>query len=351
VIYLRILGSIVPHDGVKEFSPVGLLHLIVVLGLPAVTAMTKNAFMTQPQENSRANSGRVHKFLTSDLTVRASSVIATRVVDEMRSIQNSYPLATVAVGRSMVGALLMASHLKNTPELSLYFQGNGPLGRVFAEANYEGQVRGYCNNPQYIAPIEGGQIQIGQAIGIGLLTVTHHLSVGAEPHRGTVIIRSGEVGDDIAFYLEQSHQIPSVVALGVHLSQYGLVEAAGGILIELMPGHDEETVAKIENRVKEAPSISKRILEGASAEDLIRYYLSDFELMELEHPYPIQYHCRCTYERVLRSMVLLGADDLGELIDEKKPVDVACEFCGRHYQVLEEDLVKLRQEAYKGSLN
>ncbi len=307
--------------------------------------------MSQPVDNPKANQARVHKYLTTDLTVRASSVIATRVVDEMRSIQNSYPLATVAVGRSMVGALLMASHLKQSQELSLYFQGNGPLGRVFAESNYEGKVRGYCIHPQFQAPIEGEQIQIGAAIGIGLLTVTHHMHGSSEPHRGTVIIRSGEVGDDIAYYLEQSHQIPSVVALGVHLSPYGLVEAAGGILIELMPGHGDETIKQIEARVAKAPPISKRILEGATPEDLIRDYLGDFELMELDHDYPIEYHCRCSYDRVLRSMVLLGAEDLDDMIAEKKPTDVACEFCGRHYQVLVEDLIKLRQSAYKGSLN
>lgn len=310
--------------------------------------MSRSSDSNEPQP---AKSSRVHKFLTKDLTVRASSVIATQVVDEMRSIQNSYPLATVAVGRSMVASLLMASHLKNKQELSLYFQGNGPLGRVFAEANYEGHVRGYSNNPQLQAPVEGDQINIGSAIGIGLLTVTHHLPTGDEPHRGTVIIRTGEVGDDVAFYLQQSHQIPSVVALGVHLSAYGVVEAAGGILIELMPGHTEATVAKIEARVKNAASISKRILEGAKAEDLIRDYLADFELMELEHPYPISYQCRCTYERVMRSMILLGHQDLDKLISEKKPVEVCCEFCGRRYSVEEPDLIKIRQDAYKSSLN
>ena len=305
----------------------------------------------QDKAHSKDNANRVHKFLTKDLTVRAASVVATQVVDEMRSIQNSYPIATVAVGRSMVAALLMASHLKHNQELSLYFQGNGPLGRVFAEANYEGQVRGYSNNPQFQAPIEGEQIQIGPAIGIGLLTVTHHLPTSDEPHRGTVIIRTGEVGDDIAFYLQQSHQIPSVVALGVHVNPYGLVEAAGGVLIELMPGHSEQTVAMIEKRVRSAPLISKRILEGATAEDLIRDYLGDFELMELEHKYPIEYHCRCSYERVVRSMILLGTEDLDELIAENKAVDVSCEFCGRKYQVAEADLVQIRKDAYKGSLN
>lgn len=307
--------------------------------------------MAENQEPSSAlPTQRVHKFLTEDLTVRISSVNATAVVDEMRSIQNSYPIPTVAVGRSMVAALLMASHLKNKQELSLYFQGNGPLGRVFAEANFEGQVRGYCNQTKYQSPVEG-QISIGPAIGIGLLTVTHHLPGNDEPHRGTVIIRTGEVGDDIAFYLHQSHQIPSVVALGVHVNEYGLVQAAGGVLIELMPGHSDEMVAKIEENVRRAPSISKRLLEGATPLDLVRDYLGDEPLMELDHPYPIQYHCRCSIERVLRSVMLLGLDEIDRALADAKPLDVACEFCGRHYEVAHEELTKLRAELYKVSLN
>lgn len=303
------------------------------------------------EASPKSNPQRVHKFLTGDLTVRAAAVVATQVVDEMRSVQNSYPIATVAVGRTMVAALLMASHLKNGQELSIYFQGNGPLGRVFAEANFEGQVRGYCNNPRLTAPIEGANISTSEAIGIGLLTVTHHLPSGDMPHRGTVIIRTGEVGDDIAFYLHQSHQIPSVVALGVQVNAYGLVEAAGGVLIELMPGHSEETIAKIEKRVREAPGISKRLLEGATAEDILKDYLGDFDLMELEHPFPVQYHCRCSYERVLRSVVLLGIEEIDDAIAENKPLDVTCEFCGRPYEVSLDDLAKLRNEIHKTSLN
>lgn len=308
--------------------------------------------MTESENTSSSGPvQRVHKFLTDDLTVRISVVNATTVVDEMRSIQNSYPIPTVAVGRSMVGALLMASHLKNGQELSLYFQGNGPLGRVFAEANFEGQVRGYCNHPEFQSPVEGDQIKIGDAIGIGLLTVTHHLPGQAEPHRGTVIIRTGEVGDDIAFYLHQSHQIPSVVAVGVQVNAYGLVEAAGGVLIELMPGHSDEMIAKIEANVAKAPSISKRLLEGASPLDLVRDYLGDEPMMELDHPYPTKYHCRCSMERVLRSVMLLGIDEIDRAIADAKPLDVACEFCGRHYEVSTDEMGKLRTDLYKVSLN
>jgi molecular chaperone Hsp33 len=305
---------------------------------------------------SKEISPRVHKFLSEDLTVRASAVIATAAVDEMRSIQNAYPIPTVAVGRSMVAALLMASHLKQGQELSIYFQGNGPIGRVFAQADFEGHVRGYCIQPHFAAPIDGENISVGAAIGIGLLTVTHHLPTGDAPHRGTVIIRTGEVGDDIAYYLHQSHQIPSVVSLGVQLNAYGKVEAAGGVLIELMPGHTEDTVRAIEERVQAlskagGASISKRILEGATAEDLLKDFLGPAPLMELEHPYPVAFQCRCSYERVLRSMVLLGLDEIDLVIAEKKPLDVRCEFCGRAYEVAIHDLEKLRQDLYRETLN
>ncbi len=278
-------------------------------------------------------------------------VIATTVVEEMRQIQGLMPIPAVAVGRATVGALLMASHLKDTQVLSMYFRGNGPLQTLFAEASYEGKTRAFTANPNYAEPIKGDQILIGHAIGIGLLTVTHHLPTQSHPHRGTVIIRSGEIGDDIAFYLDQSHQIPSVVSLGVHLDTYGRVNAAGGVLIEMMPGHTEKMLEQIEARVQNAESISKLILEGATAQDLINEYLADFKLIELEHKHPIEYQCRCNVERMKRSLMLLGVDELDSIIREGQALDVNCEFCGRKYQVSTDDQQKIRDEVYRLSLN
>lgn len=297
-----------------------------------------------------ADSERVQKFLTEDLTIRAAGVIATSVIEQMRSLQNTYPIATVAVGRAVIGSLLMASHLKQGQELSLYFQGNGPLGTVFAEATFEGLARGYAANPQYLTPVEG-ELRVGPAIGIGLLTVTHHLPIGGLPHRGTVIIRTGEIGDDIAFYLDQSHQIPSIVSLGVHVDRYGRVQAAGGVLIECMPGHTEEAIEKLEQRARQGISISKRIMEGATAEDLVKDLLGDFPLMRLEHDFPIKYQCRCTAERVKRSVALLGLEEVDKLLTENKPVEVTCEFCGRLFSVSQEELRELRNALYRTSLN
>jgi molecular chaperone Hsp33 len=296
-------------------------------------------------------SERVHKFLTEDLTVRASSVIATQVVEEMRAVHNSSPIPTVAVGRAMVGALLMASHLKDSQELSLYFRGNGPLVSVFAEATFEGRIRAYCGNPVFEGDIPESGIKTGEAIGIGLLTVTHHLPVGGIPHRGTVEIATGEIGDDIAYYLHQSHQIQSVVALGIHVNRYGRVEAAGGVLIELMPGHTQATLDALRERVKSVQGISKRILEGATAKDLVQDYLADINMMRLEHDHPIEYFCRCSTDRVQRSVALLGITEVDDLISKAESLDINCDFCGKKYILGVPELEAIRKDLFKASLN
>lgn len=288
--------------------------------------------------------------MTEDLTIRASAVIATQVVEEMRTLQHTYPIPTVAVGRTMIGALLMASQLKQDQEVSLFFQGNGPLQTIFAEASFEGKTRAYTANPQFQADI-GEKIFVGPAIGIGLLTVTQFVPTQTTPQKGTVIIRTGEIGDDIAFYLDQSFQIPSVVALGVQLDVYGKVEAAGGVLIELMPGADEASIGLIEKRVQAALPVTQQILSGAQPVDLVKSFLADFKLIELDHDYPIKYECRCNVERVKRSLTLLGLDDIDEILSENKPVEVTCEFCGRKYEVPPADVAEIRQKLYRNSLN
>ncbi len=298
---------------------------------------------------------RIHKYLTKDLTVRAAVVDATQVVEAMRALQTSFPVPTVAVGRTMIASLLMASHLKQGQELSIYIQGNGPLSSVFAQASFEGKVRGVSSHPHLVVPpevaIKGEKIRVAKSIGIGLMTVTHHLPMTGTPHRGTVELATSEIGDDVAYYLHQSHQIPSVVALGVHLNEQGICDAAGGILVELMPGHTDETAAKIEARVRTSRAVSARLLEGASPNELINDLLQDFELIEMEHDYAIEYRCRCSRERVMRSVGLLGVKELDEIIEKGETTDVSCEFCGRKYVLSTDDIREVRQEVHRESLN
>ncbi len=291
------------------------------------------------------------KFISKDLSFRLAAVDATLVVREMQSLQNTYPLATMAVGRSMVAALLMAAHLKDDQEVSLYFRGDGPLEMVFAEANFEGDVRGYTPQPQLEMPLNNGRIDVGRAVGKGFLTVARTLPYQLQPHRGTVEIQTGEIGDDIAFYFQQSHQTPSVVALGVKVNAYGYVVSAGGVLIELMPGASEGLVEDLEQRVKAAGSISEAIEKGATAIDVARNFIGDIELLPIAHPQVPRYFCRCSVERVDRSLTLFPIEELQEMIDQKENIEVRCEFCGRLYVRDSAALMQVISVIKKGSLH
>ena len=209
---------------------------------------------------------KVHRFVSNDLTIRMACVDATDVVREMQNLQNTYPLATVAVGRAMVGAILMAAQLKDGQQVGLLFKGNGALGTVYAEANYNGQVRGFTPQPQYQPPSYDNGLSLKEALGFGTLTVARHQPFQKAPFQGTVEMTSGEISPDIAHYLHQSQQIRSLVNLGVYLDEFGKVQAAGGVLIEVMPGVEESVVEKIQaNADVFDANISELLVHGALA--------------------------------------------------------------------------------------
>lgn len=295
---------------------------------------------------------KVHRFVTNDFTVRIASVDATEVVAEMQKILGSHPLATVGVGRAMVGALLMAAHLKDGQEVGLLFKGNGPLGSLYAQASFEGNVRGYCPNPEYLAPVQEDALNLKKALGFGHLTVTSQQPFQRQPFHGTVEMASGEVGDDLAHYLHQSHQIRSLVNVGVYLDSYGKVKAAGGVLIEVMPGVEEELVEKIQDNYdgyKE--NVSKAILDGKKPHELVAPYLKGLLYTQIPHDYEIQYHCPCTSSRVMRALGTLGMADLDDMIEKNESAEVQCQMCGRQYKVSVEELSELQNDLRKGSMH
>lgn len=295
---------------------------------------------------------RVHRFVSKDLTVRIAAVNATDVVKHMQGLQNTYPLATVAVGRSMVGALLMASQLKDGQMVGLLFRGNGALQSVYAEASYEGNVRGYTPNPQYQPPNYENGLSLKEALGNGTLSVARHQPFQKQPFHGTVELVSGEIGQDIAHYLHQSHQIRSLVSLGVYLDTYGKVQAAGGVLIEVMPGVEDALVEQIQQNYEDwQPNISKMLMEGAQPVDLVKPFMAGIDFTELEHNHEIDYVCPCTKERVVRALETLGAEELQDMIDKKESADVTCQICGRPYSVTVEEIENIKERLYKDSLH
>lgn len=295
---------------------------------------------------------RVHRFVSNDFTVRAAAVDATAVVREMQELQKTYPLATLGVGRSMVGALLMASHLKEGQELGLLLRGNGPLASVYAEASFEGHVRGYCPNPQYHHPAPDLALNLGKALGHGTLTVARHQPFQKSAFSGTVDLQTGEVGDDLAHYLHQSQQIRSIVTVGVHLDSYGRVVAAGGTLVEVMPGVEDEIVQILEaNTGRQQESVTAKILRGASPHDLVGPLLEGLDHTEIPHDYSIKYHCPCTSDRATRALGLLGVEGIQDMLDKKENAEIQCQICGRQYELNQEELAQLRDRIRKDSLH
>lgn len=295
---------------------------------------------------------RVHRYVSNDFTVRVSAVNATDVVREMQKLQTMAPLPSVAVGRAMVGAILMASHLKEGQQVGLYFRGTGPLSSIYAEANHDGQVRAYTPHALYEPSEYGKDLSLKEHVGVGTLIVTRHQPFQKQPFQGMVEMVSGEIGDDIAYYLQQSQQIRSLVSLGVYLDAFGQVRAAGGLMIEVMPGVEEAIVEKIQkNAEKLTLNVSKALFEGARPDDLVRPYLDGIPYTELDHDYPLRYACPCDKDRVIRALETLGLEELQDMVSKEEEAEVVCQICGRPYKIPVADIEALRNRLYKNSLN
>lgn len=295
---------------------------------------------------------RVHRFVSKDLTLRIAAVDATEVVRHMQELQKTSPLATIAVGRSMVGALLMAAQLKDDQQVGLLFKGNGALRSVYAEASYNGHVRGYTPTPEYHPENYDNGLSLKDAMGIGTLTVARHLPFQKAPFQGTVEMVSGEIGEDIAHYLHQSHQIRSLVSLGVYLDSDGKVVKAGGILIEVMPGVEEEIVDLVQkNYDSKRPNISKMLIDGATPADLVKPFLEGIPFEELEHEKYIEYFCPCTKDRVIRALETLGEEELQDMIEKKEEVHVTCQVCGRPYDVTVPEVQSIKERIHRETLH
>lgn len=285
---------------------------------------------------------KVVKFLTDDKTIRASAIISTDIVREICNKQEARSMAKIALGRVTTGAILFASNLKSSQHIGLHFDGDGPLGGVFAEATFEGKTRAYCSNPNVMFDENDSSLSVARGIGKGNLHIVYSLPNKKNPYRGTVEIQTGEIGDDLAYYLHQSKQTPSIVAVGTTLNEEGDIKSAYGILIELMPGVTEESIEKLEKSAQSIKSITKVVEDGANCKDLVNLYLKDFGLVSIPHEHDITFQCQCSHSRMKRSISLLGYNPVNEMINKGEPVYGKCDFCGQKYHITEEDLHEIK---------
>ena len=286
------------------------------------------------------------RVIAKDAPVKAVAISATGIVERARAIHDTWPVATAALGRLLMGASMMGNMLKGEDNsITLRIRGGGPLGSVTAVSDSEGNVRGYVQNPAVDVPRKAhAKLDVGAAVGCdGDLTVIKDLGM-KEPYIGSVQLVGGEIAEDIAAYFFESEQIPTACALGVLIAPDQSVQTAGGYLIQLLPGADNECISAVERGIARVGAVSAKLDDGASPLELLKSVLSEFELDVLETS-PVEYRCYCSDERVSRALVSMGRDELLSLIEEQNGAELTCQFCDKVYSYTGEDLLRLLEEA------
>ena len=273
-------------------------------------------------------SDHIIRAITADGSVKAVAITGRDLVERARTIHTLLPVATAALGRTLLAASMMGDMLKeDNGALTLQIKGGGPLGTILAVSDCGGNVRGYVQDP-HVELMEKvpGKLDVGAAVGTdGSLTVIKDLGL-KEPYIGSIGLFSGEIADDIAMYFVESEQIPTACALGVLVDRDQSVLAAGGYLIQLLPGAGEDVIAKVEGSLMAAGPVTGLLRNDPDPEAMLRHALSDFDLEILERS-PIEYRCYCSRDRMERVLISLGPEELQAMIDEQGSADLTCRFC------------------------
>jgi len=281
--------------------------------------------------------------IAADGQLRAFAVTATRLCERARKTQDSLPAATAALGRVLSAAVMLAATIKEGERISIRVEGDGPVESIFAQAWPDGRVRGYLCNPKVNPPSRGGKLDVGRAVGKhGELYVIRDLGM-REPYVGRVQLQTGEIGDDLAYYFLISEQQPSAVGLGVQVQPDNSVSAAGGYIIQPLPGAGPEVIDRLEENIRQAPSPSEMIVELRKPETILDVVLAGlgWQLLEEIHP---RFYCGCTRAKSRRALRAMSVEDLQTMVEKNEPVQVSCDFCGRVYTFETEDIGEVLDE-------
>lgn len=289
----------------------------------------------------------------ADGFIRCMSAVTTNTVGEAARRHGTTGTVTAALGRTLTGALLLGAGQKEFDRLTVQFECDGPVRGITAETNARGQVRGYVREPLADAPLNAeGKFDVSAVVGGGMFYVTYEsgfeIGLYREPYRGSVPIVSGEIGEDFAYYLAKSEQIPSAVMLGVlvraRASGELFVEAAGGLMVQVMPGADEQVVAAIEATVSRTPHTTALIRAGAQPVDLLRTALGEvpFEVLEERE---VGFGCTCSYERAASLVSSIDGAELESMLREDKGASLTCHFCNETYRIDESALAEMVEKS------
>jgi molecular chaperone Hsp33 len=298
--------------------------------------------------------------VAADNQLRCMAAVTTNLVGEACRRHQTFPTASVALGRVLTGGLLLGSSLKDLEKITVHFHCDGPIGNIIAQADPYGKVRGYVSNPEADTTEMNakGKFDVRAVVGGGTLYVTRdagfEIGLFKEPYRGSVPIVSGEIGEDLAYYLAKSEQINSAVSIGVLMTvdapdggiqdaepEFGLdrlrVAAAGGYIIQMMPSADESLIRHLERTIPQAPHSTEMIRAGLNPVEMLRQALGDLDLQVLEEKEPT-FRCTCSHERALKIISALGREEVEDMLEKDKGAELICHFCNETYQISGDEL-------------
>lgn len=263
-------------------------------------------------------------------SIRVFAARTTRLVDEMRRRHGTLPTATAALGRAATAAAMMGAMLKGDEKLTVQIKGEGPLGQIVVDANAKGEVRGYVDHPSvHLASNSQGKLDVAGAVGRnGHLHIIKDLGL-KEPYRGSVPIISGELGEDFTYYFAVSEQTPSAVGLGVLVDTDGSVLHAGGFIIQILPGLTDAELDKLERAIGAMPLVTSLLDQGETPEEILRFAVGDDLL--IHDTMELRFQCKCSRDRVERTLISMGEEELRSLAEEEGKAEVVCHFCNEAY--------------------
>ncbi|MFW5632649.1 MAG: Hsp33 family molecular chaperone HslO [Acetivibrio ethanolgignens] len=282
----------------------------------------------------------------ADNQIRTFAATTKELVEHARSVHNTSPVATAALGRLLTAGSMMGAMMKGEKDiLTLQIKCSGPIGGLTVTADSKARVKGYVNNPEVmLPPTSKGKLDVGGALDLGILSVIKDMGL-KEPYVGQTQLVSGEIAEDLTYYFASSEQVPSSVALGVLMNKDNTVRQAGGFLIQLMPFAEERVIAGLEKKIAEIHSITELLDKEMSPEAILDYILGDFGL-EIMDTVETSFYCNCTKKRVEKAIVSIGRKDIQEMIDDNEPIEVNCHFCNTSYHFSVEELKEILKRSH-----
>lgn len=272
--------------------------------------------------------------------IRAFAATTKDLVETGRQYHNTSPIATAALGRLLTAGAMMGSMMKNDRDvLTLQVRGDGPIGGITVTADSHGRVKGYVNNPDVMLPPKNGKLDVGGAVGIGMLNVIKDMGL-KEPYVGQTILVTSEIAEDLTYYFANSEQVPSSVGLGVLMEKDNTVRCAGGFIIQLMPFAEDQVIDQLEENLKNVTSVTELLDNGYSPEQLLDALLGNLGL-EITDTMPAEFFCNCSKERVEKAVASIGRKDIQEMIDDGEDIEVKCHFCDTAYNYTVEELKEI----------